>query len=493
MKITFHSKIQNYPEVVVFPIAQDGRQLESIEKLAKRFRFSADLVKNDFKANLKECLPIYLNGKQRKIFLLGIGEKAEFADFLIAARSFTHNQKGKIPAVIGVDFSFLNIKVAPSQIEAFINGVLLGRYNINLHKTEIKEAPEFANGKAELMVFSSIAPNKLVELSESANIIANAQLHIFDLVNAPANYKTPQILADWASAMGEESGFVTTTIVGREALEKINMHALLAVNKGSAKPPAFIIMEYKPEGHNLPTIGIVGKGVTFDTGGISIKPSTNMHNMKSDMGGAAAVLGTMEAVAKLKLPIHLIGIVPSTENCVDGASTKPSEVFSSYSGKTIEMIDTDAEGRLILADGLSYMVKNYQTDIMIDLATLTGSIIASLGYAAAGLFTNNDELANDLAKVGQGCGEKVWRMPLWDNFKDDMNSDIADIKNLSGKPVAGAITAAKFLEFFTEKHSAWAHLDIAGMAFSDSEFSTMRSSTAYGIRLLVEFIKSKIR
>lgn len=493
MKITFHNKIQNYPEVVVFPIIQDGSQMASIEKIAKRFRFSADLVKNDFKANLKECLPIYLNGKQRKIYLLGLGEKAGFAEFLIAARSFTYNQKGKIPAIIGVDFGFASNKVQPYQIEAFLNGVLLGRYNINLHKTETKETPEFANGKAELMVFSNLSEAKLLQVSENAQSIASAQLHIYDLVNAPANKKTPQILANWAENAAKESGFITKTIIGREELEKMNMHSLLAVNKGSAEPPAFIIMEYKPQGENLPKIGLVGKGVTFDTGGISIKPSSNMHNMKSDMGGAAAVLGTMEAVAKLKLPVHLIGIVPSTENCVDGASTKPSEVFSSYSGKTIEMIDTDAEGRLILADGISYMVKNYQPDVMIDLATLTGSIIASLGYAAAGMFTNNEELANQLYQAGQNCGEKVWRMPLWDNYKDDMNSDIADIKNLSGKPVAGAITAAKFLEFFTEKHSSWAHLDIAGMAFSDSEFSNMKSATAYGIRLLVEFIKSKCK
>lgn len=493
MKITFHSKIQNYPEVVVFPIAQDGNQIASIEKLAKRFRFSDNLVKNDFKANLKECLPIYLNGKQKKIYLLGLGEKAGFAEILLAARSFTHSQKGKIPATLGIDFSFASNKIHPNNIEAFLNGVLLGRYNISLHKTETKDVPEFANGKAELMVFSSLSEQKLQQSANNAIAIAEAQLHIFDLVNAPANKKTPQLLAQWAEKTAKESSIITKAIVGRDEIEKMNLHSLLAVNKGSAEPPAFIIMEYKAQGENLPKIGIVGKGVTFDTGGISIKPSTNMHNMKSDMGGAAAVLGTMEAVAKLQLPIHLIGIVPSTENCVDGASTKPSEVFSSYSGKTIEMIDTDAEGRLILADGISYMVKNYQPDVMIDLATLTGSIIASLGVAAAGLFTNNDNLANELYQIGQNCGEKVWRMPLWDNYKDDMNSDIADIKNLSGKPFAGAITAAKFLEFFTEKHSSWAHLDIAGMAFSDNEFSNMKSATAYGIRLLVEFIKSKCK
>jgi leucyl aminopeptidase len=492
MKIIFQSKVEDYPQVVVFPLIQDGNQIANIEKIAKRLRFSAELIKNDFKANLKECLPVYTQGKTSKVYLLGLGEKPTFADYLAAARSFTHQQKGKVPAIIGIDFNFLGKKTEVSFIEAFINGVFLGRYNIHLHKTDTKEIPQFANGKAELHVFSNLSIEKLNQAAISAEAIAETQLRIFDLVNSPANKKTPQILAKWATDSAQSNGFTTQAIIGREALEELGTHALLAVNKGSEEPPAFIIMEYKPkiEG-NYPKIGLIGKGVTFDTGGISIKPSANMHNMKSDMGGAAAVLGTMEVVAKLQLPIHLIGIVPSTENCIDGSSTKPSDVFSSYAGKTIEMIDTDAEGRLILADGIAYMAKNFQPDIMIDLATLTGSVIATLGYTAAGLFTNNDNLADDLYKIGRTCGEKLWRLPLWENYKDDLNSDIADVKNYSGKPIAGAITAAKFLEVFTEKHPSWAHLDIAGVAFSDSEFSTMKSGTAFGIRLLVEYIKSK--
>jgi leucyl aminopeptidase len=301
------------------------------------------------------------------------------------------------------------------------------------------------------------------------------------------------MLARWSVASGEKLGYKVNAVLGREAITDLGCHALLAVNKGSEEPPAFIIMEYKPKKKGkYPTIGLVGKGVTFDTGGVSIKPSTNMHNMKSDMGGAAAVFGTMEVAAKLQLPVHLIGIVPSTENCVDGASTKPSEVFNSYLGKTIEMIDTDAEGRLILADGLAYINKNFTPDTIIDLATLTGSCIATLGYAAAGMFTNNDDLAADLYKVGQVCGEKVWRLPLWDAYKDDLTSDVADVRNFSGKPVAGAITAAKFLEVFVEQHPSWVHLDIAGVAFTDGEFAHMKSGTAYGVRLLTEYIKSVV-
>ena len=214
-----------------------------------------------------------------------------------------------------------------------------------------------------------------------------------------------------------------------------------------------------------------------------------MHYMKSDMGGAAAVFGTMEMAAKLKLPVHLIGIVPATENSVDAKAVKPSDVIDSYSGKTIEIIDTDAEGRLILADGLNYMVKHYSPEILIDLATLTGSAVRTFGYHAAALFSNNDELANRIQETGNNNGEKSWRLPIWDIYQDDIKSDVADIRNYSGRPTAGAIVAAKFLQFFTEDHPKWAHLDIAGVAFGDSEFSMQRSSSAFGIRLLTELIE----
>ncbi|MFZ4544178.1 MAG: leucyl aminopeptidase family protein [Saprospiraceae bacterium] len=491
MKFELSNKKSEYPEVMVFPIVQDGNQSAQIEKIAKRLRFSPEIIKNDFKAALKECIPLYLKGNCKKIFFLGLGENPGFGEFVMAARSFIHNQKGKMPAVIGIDFNFVSGKTNPTTIEAFLNGAVLGKYNINLYKTETKEASEFSNGQASIRVFSTINIDKFEQIAKKAQVIGETQLRIFDLVNAAANKKTPQVLAKWAEESAKSFGYHTNIFLGRENLEKLGTHALLAVNKGSDEPPALIVMEYKPKvAGNYPKIALVGKGVTFDTGGISIKPSTGMHNMKSDMGGAAAVLGTMEAAARLGLPVHLVGIVPSTENCVDGAGTKPSDVFSSYSGKTIEMIDTDAEGRLILADGLSYAVKNYQPDTLIDLATLTGSVIATLGYTAAGLFTNNDQLADKLYKVGKNCGERLWRLPLWDNYKDDLNSDVADIKNLSGKPVAGAITAAKFLETFTEKHLCWAHLDIAGVAFSDSEFATMKSGTAFGVRLLIDYLGS---
>lgn len=200
-------------------------------------------------------------------------------------------------------------------------------------------------------------------------------------------------------------------------------------------------------------------------------------------------MGAMEAAARLQLPVHLIGVVPCTENSVDANSTKPGDVIGSYAGKTIEVIDTDAEGRLILADALCYTVKNFQPDYLIDLATLTGSCIRTLGYVAGGLFSNNDALAKSLLNIGLQTGERLWQFPLWEEYLKDLKSDVADIKNLSSSPAAGAITAAKFLEYFTEGHPAWAHLDIAGVAFSDSDFSKQKSATGFGVRLLVEFFE----
>ena len=272
---------------------------------------------------------------------------------------------------------------------------------------------------------------------------------------------------------------------------QMGMHALLAVNRGSEHPARCIITHYThPDAKRK--IVLVGKGVIFDTGGISIKLAKNMHFMKSDMAGAAAALVTVEACARLKLPVDVIAITPITDNSIDNTAIKPGDVISSYAGKTIEVIDTDAEGRLILADALAYAVKEYKPEVLIDMATLTGSIINSLGPHAAGLFTSDDQLALALQSAGDSSGERVWRMPMYDEYCEEMQSDIADIKNLSEKPYAGAATAAKFLEYFTADHPSWAHLDIAGMAFQSNGFGKSYCATAYGVRLMVKWLRGKL-
>jgi leucyl aminopeptidase len=283
----------------------------------------------------------------------------------------------------------------------------------------------------------------------------------------------------------------TATILEKPELFEMGMHALLAVNRGSEHPARCIITQYKhPDATKK--ITLVGKGVLFDTGGVSIKLAKNMHYMKSDMAGAAAALGTVEACARLGLKVDISAIAPITDNSIDNTAIKPGDVISSYAGKTIEVIDTDAEGRLILADALAYAVDKLKPDVLIDMATLTGSIVASLGPVAAGLFTGNENLAASLYSAGEVSGERVWRMPMYSEYQEDMQSDIADIKNLSEKPYAGAGTAAKFLEYFTAEHPSWAHLDIAGTAFQANGFGKGYCATAYGVRLMIKWIRSNI-
>ncbi|MCL4132751.1 UNVERIFIED_CONTAM: hypothetical protein GTU68_044033 [Idotea baltica] len=310
------------------------------------------------------------------------------------------------------------------------------------------------------------------------------------LVDAPPNVKTPEYLGDWAKKSAKKASY-TCTVLNQKQLEKQGFDAVLAVGQGSVHPPVVIINEYKANNSDKIDIALVGKGITFDSGGLSIKPSTNLHYMKSDMGGAAVVLGVVELVAKLELNINIIGVVASAENAVDGNSYRPGDVINSYSGKTIEIIDTDAEGRLVLADGINYVINKYNPEYLIDLATLTGSVVRTFGYAAAGMFTKNQEMADSMSAIGYKVHERVWQLPMFEDYEADLKSDVADIKNFNGKPIEGAINAAKFLEFFTENHEKWMHLDIAGVSFGSSQYAKMKSATGYGIQLITNFIKEK--
>ena len=483
-------------ETLVIPCWKDQALPEEVAQPLRSAGVSVAQLSQDFCGDLKEITCCFLpwGGTTRKVYLLGLGETPGFAQVQSALRSFIHRYRPKLPARIGI---YLNHWPADSpwlrHLEAALNGMLLGRYKLGMLKTENGDSAPFQGNDACIEVFLPENQTEQARLVAQRTLhIASTQLEIFDLVNKPSNYITPQALANWAMENGRANGF-QVKVLDKPTLEKEGFHALLAVNRASVDPAVFIITDYQPrEQEALATVCLVGKGVTFDVGGLSIKPSSNMHFMKSDMGGAAAVLGAIDVAARLQLPIRVIGLIPSTDNSVDALALKPSEVISSYSGKTIEIIDTDAEGRLILADGLSYAVRNFKPDVLIDLATLTGSTIRTLGYAAGGLFSNNDQLAQDLADTGESCGERLWRLPLWDDFKDGIKSDIADVKNLSSKPTAGAIYAAKFLEVFIDSHPSWAHLDIAGVAITDSEYGTQKTATAYGVRLLVEFFEKLI-
>lgn len=483
MKINHISQLNPDTKVIILSFLQDDNFETHLQKVSDDFELNLELLKQDFKADLKEFQVVYSPNNQ-KVILLGLGKNPDSSDIIKAFRTMFLKQKSKLPNEVTIDVQNL----PETWIEYAVIGSMLGGYDLDLYKTE---------GRRTFPVFEKKGIINILSASETAEkfiirgkAISKTQMQMFDLMNAPANKKTPYVLSKWAVDSGRKFNY-SVTILEKQQLKSQKLDALLAVGQGSEHPPVLIIMEYKsPEAKQK--IGLVGKGVTFDTGGISIKSSNNMHLMKSDMGGAAAVMGTIELAAKLKLPVHLVGIIPACENSVDGKSFKPSDVIGSYSGKTIEIIDTDAEGRLILADGLSYLVRNYQPDMMIDLATLTGSCVATLGYHAAGMFTSNDNLAQSLTKAADQTGERLWRLPLWDIYKEDITSDIADVRNYSGKPMAGAISATKFLEVFTDNHQKWAHLDIAGTAFGDTEFAPQRAGTAFGIRLLLEFLENMV-
>ncbi|MEO1052725.1 MAG: leucyl aminopeptidase family protein [Bacteroidota bacterium] len=437
----------------------------------------------DFEGDFKEQQVIYHPKTGKRIYLLGLGEEKDSNRLRDAFRSLAFKHCKDFEAGLQLD----GLHLSQKAVEEAVIGLELATYRIGAHKTE-SELSDFYKDDFEVVIISDQIDKSLLKKAQDTG---NSMKHVLALVDAPANVKTPQYLAQWAKDSAKKYGY-TCEIFEKEKLQQDGFGALIAVGQGSIHEPVLITLEHKPKdaSSEVPELALIGKGITFDTGGISIKGSQNMHYMKSDMGGAGAVLGAVELAARLDLPIHVVGIVASAENAVDANSFKPGDVITSYSGKTIEIIDTDAEGRLVLADAINYAVKNYQPKHIIDLATLTGNCVMALGYSAAGMFTKNEALAEKLQRVGEDIYERVWPLPLFDEFKSDVFSDIADVRNFSGKPIAGAITAAKFLEVFTEEHECWMHLDIAGVAFGDSEYSKMKSASAYGVRLMVEFMKA---
>ena len=413
---------------------------------------------------------------------IGLGKDIDYKSLKTIFRRISSKQKD----LFGTDVAIvIPEEFTAEQIEAAISGLYMGTYDLG-HFKKTEKHP-FLNDDFELSILSK---KEFPEAVIKGIKIADAQLEILRLVDLPPNKVTPKYLSNWASETGKEFGF-EVEVLGFEASKIAGLGAFLSVGKGSENEPQFVIMKYVPDNANAKTkhVGLVGKGITFDTGGLNIK-TAGMVYMKCDMAGGAAVFGAMQLIADLKLPVKVTAIVACAENSVDAKSFVPSDVIHSYSRTSIEIIDTDAEGRLVLADGLSYLIKNFKPEYIVDIATLTGSSVATLGYECGALFTNNEAIAKKLQQSGDAIGERLWQLPLWDCYKSDIDSDIADVKNYSGKPIAGAISAAKFLEYFTENHKAWAHLDIAGVAFGDDEFAKSKHATAYGVHLLTKFIEN---
>lgn len=320
-------------------------------------------------------------------------------------------------------------------------------------------------------------------LAQGEAIAAGAAL-MKDLANLPGNICTPGHLADQARELAATYD-LPVDILERADMEKLGMHSLLSVARGSHEPPKFIVLKHPGGKVDEPPVVLVGKGVTFDTGGISLKPAAEMDEMKFDMSGAASVLGTIKAIAQMKLPLNVIGVIPATENMPGGSATKPGDVVTSLSGQTIEILNTDAEGRLILCDALTY-VERFNPACVVDVATLTGACVVALGNVATGLLANNDGLARELIDAGQEAYDRAWQLPLWEDYQELLQSNFADLANIGGR-MGGTITAACFLSRFAKKYD-WAHLDIAGTAYRSGK---EKGSTGRPVPLLSHFLMSR--
>ncbi|NOZ48649.1 MAG: leucyl aminopeptidase [Chloroflexi bacterium] len=374
--------------------------------------------------------------------------------------------------------------------EAVIEASLLESYQMPRQSSDAREQKQVE----ELILVESRAEQIpfLEQGVHRGHIIADSVILARDLEAQPANIATPTMIADTARQMASEVG-LTCTVLAQSDMEALGMGILLAVAKGSDQPPQFVILEHNTKRANeLPTVVLVGKGITFDTGGYNLKviSASTMWMMKDDMTGAADVIATLRAAALLDVPLHVVGLAPLTENAIDGGAQKPGDVYRGMSGKTMEVISTDAEGRMILADALAY-ASRYQPDAVIDVATLTGAIGIALGSQAAGLFTEEDALRDRLLAASAASGERIWPMPMYDEYADAIRSDFADVKNTTS-PVknAGVSTSAKFLQHFTTGYP-WAHLDIASMAWTKKARPMYpKGASAFGVRLLVQLLRN---
>jgi len=440
----------------------------------------------EFKAKLNQTLVLYTADckTSQRYIIIGLGESEKYnSDFLRQAAATAAK------LIVGLKVSSFAIefmgesKLAAGDAQALAEGLVMGSYRFLNYK---KSEDDYA-GIDDVTVVSDTA---IAEALTYGMHVAAGVVLARDLGNHPSNIATPSYLADTAEAIAKTGG-MKTTIYDREDFEKLGFGGIQGVAQGSDVPPKFIIMEYMGGGKDAKTLGLVGKGLTFDSGGISIKPSAGMDEMKFDMLGGAAVLGIMSVVAETKPKLNIIAVVPSTENMNGGEAYKPGDILTAYNGKTIEILNTDAEGRLILADGLSYITDKYKLDGLVDFATLTGAVVVALGHRYSGIMTNNQDFADELIAVGEKTQDRVWQMPLDDEYAEDIKSTIADVKNTGAAREAGTIAAAAFLREFVKEGTAWCHVDIAGSGWLKKGRSYLpEGPTGAGVRLIMELIRT---
>ena len=438
-----------------------------------------------FKGRSDETITI-LADEPRKITLMGLGKRDAVNLRLIRTALYAIGKLARKQRDRSIAVAIPYPIVDTSVIADFLGQ---SDYKYDSYITVKKDGHVHVPINAVLVPPVKLDSKELKRLESEARALRSGIRTVRDLGNAPPNLITPTRLAERAEEVARSVG-VKATVYGKKEIERMKMGGLLAVNRGSAEEPRFIVLEYSPRKAKK-HVALVGKGITFDSGGISIKPAEKMEEMKFDMCGAAAVIGTIETAAKLELPVRITGAIPSTENLPSGSAYKPGDIITMMSGKTVEIVNTDAEGRMILADALHY-ASELKPDHLIDYATLTGAVVIALASEAAGLFSNDDALARKLIECGDRAGERLWRLPVWDDYKDLIRSEWADMKNSGGR-WGGAITAALFLKEYVNCPS-WAHLDIAGTAYAEQETAReARGATGAGVRVTVAFLESLSR
>lgn len=449
------------------------------------------IADGDLKGKAKEIAVLYTNDAipAKRVLIVGLGKEEKFGLEAIrvaaaAAAKRVRDLRVKSFSTIVHGGGHGGISLTDAA-QAIVEGTELALYEFKELKTEPEDDPKKVNDMTFVVFDESKRPEVETAVEVGRKIVAGVHL-ARDLVNRPANHATPTILAQHAQQTASEFG-LACQVLDEAEMAKLGMGSLLSVAQGTDEPAKFIILEHNAGRDDLDTVVLVGKGITFDSGGISIKDREGMENMKGDMAGAAAVLGAMRAVAALDLPLHVVGLMPATENLPSGKACKPGDVVRAMNGKTIEIISTDAEGRMLLADALVYAA-HYQPQAVVDLATLTGAVVVALGHHAIGLFSNDDDLATRLEAAGRTSFERVWRMPLFEEYGEQLKSQVADWKHVGGRP-AGAITAALFLSKFVGD-LPWAHLDIAGRSFTNEDKPyTPKWATGIGVRLLLQFLR----
>jgi leucyl aminopeptidase len=421
--------------------------------------------------------------KAKRLLLISGGSAKKFSAYDLRRVAGTAVRTLKSRGIRGFAFIAPSNIPAEEAVRAIVEGAHVGNFDPDYYRSDRKDQ--------KIDAITVIAGGDKVALEKAASeaqIIGESQNFTRDLVNEPSNRMTPTVMGERAKKMCAEVG-LKCEVYGADKIKELKMGAFWSVAQGSDEPPALIVMTYEPAGAPAkPVIGLVGKGITFDTGGISIKPADGMEKMKYDMAGGATMIGAMRAIALLKPKVKVIGIVCATENMPSGKAQKPGDVQIAMSGKSIEIINTDAEGRLVLSDGLHY-AKQLGCTHLVDAATLTGAVVVALGYTNAGVFANDDDMYERFHKANIKAGEKMWRLPLDDEYKEQIRSSIADIMNTGGR-WGGAITAAMFLKEFAEE-TPWIHLDIAGTAWMEDQKPWIaKGPSGIALRSLIEFVKS---